>query len=64
MKFWQRALFVICTRVASLHSYYMKNALVFSQLEARSYLMYTRNGIITVRVVKSQVSVYNLASPE
>ena len=42
----------------------MKNALVFSQLEARSYLMYTRNGIITVRVVKSQVSVYNLASPE
>ena len=41
----------------------MKNVLVFSQLEARNYLMYTRNGIITVRVVKSQVSVTNLTSP-
>ena len=41
----------------------MKNVLVFSQLEPRNYLMYTRNGIITVRVVKSQVSVTNLTSP-
>ena len=63
MKFWQRALFVICTRVASLHSCYMKNALVFSQSEARNYFIYTRNGIITVCVVKSQVSFSNLTSP-
>ena len=57
------ALFVICTRVASLHSCYMKNALVFSQSEARNYFMYTRNGIITVCAVKSQVSVSNLTNP-
>ena len=41
----------------------MKTALVFSQSEARNYFMYTRNGIITVRAVQSQVSVSNLTSP-
>ena len=62
-KFWRRVVFVICTRDASLHSRYMKNALVFSQSEARNYFIYTRNGIITVCVVKSQVSFSNLTSP-
>ena len=32
-----RALFVICTRVITLHSCYMKNAFVFSQSEARNF---------------------------
>ena len=41
----------------------MKNALVFSQSEARNYFMYTRNDIITVCAVKSQVSVSNLTNP-
>ena len=37
-KLWQRALFVICNRVATLHSCYMKNILVFSQSGARDFL--------------------------
>ena len=32
-----RALFVICTRVITLHSCYMKNAFVFSQSDARNF---------------------------
>ena len=35
-----RALFVICTRVKTLHSCYMKNATVFSQSDARNFFMY------------------------
>ena len=38
-KFWLRALFVICTRVTTLDSCYMKNALVFSQSEARYFFL-------------------------
>ena len=33
------ALFVICTRVTTLDSCYMKNALVFSQSEARYFFL-------------------------
>ena len=32
-----RALFVICTRVITLHSCYMKNVFVFSQSDARFF---------------------------
>ena len=32
------ALFAICNRVTTLHSCYMKDALVFSQLEARNLI--------------------------
>ena len=35
-----RALFVICTRVTTLHSCYMKNAPVFSQSDTRNFFMY------------------------
>ena len=34
------ALFVICTHVPPLHPWYMTNALVFSQSEARKCFMY------------------------
>ena len=36
-----RTLFVICTRVKTLHSCYMKIALVFSQSEAHHFFMYS-----------------------
>ena len=39
--FVARALFVICTRVTTLHSCYMKIALVSSQSEANNFLMYS-----------------------
>ena len=35
-----RALFVICTRVKTLHLCYMKNATVFSQSDACNFFMY------------------------
>ena len=38
-----RALFVICTRVTTLHSCYMKNAPVFSQSDTRNFFMYVIN---------------------
>ena len=35
-----RALFVICIRVTTLHSCYMKNAFVFSQRDALNFFVY------------------------
>ena len=35
-----RVLVVICTRVTTLHTCYMKNAPVFSQSDARNFFMY------------------------
>ena len=35
-----RVLIVICTRVTTLHSCYMKNVLVFSQSDVRNFLTY------------------------
>ena len=40
MKFWQRTLFVICNCVTTLHSCYMKNALVFSQSDTHYLFLY------------------------
>ena len=39
--FVARALFVICTRVTTLHSCYMKIALVSSQSEVHHFFMYS-----------------------
>ena len=39
----RRELFVICTRVTTLHSCYMKNALVSSQSDASNFCMYIIN---------------------
>ena len=41
-----RALFVICTRVTTLHSCYMKNPPVFSQSDTRNFFMYVMSAQI------------------
>ena len=43
--------FVICTCVTTLHSCYMKNALVFSQSDARKFFMYFIAIIIIIIVI-------------
>ena len=34
-------LFVMCTGLITLHLYYMKNALIFSQSEVQNFFMYS-----------------------
>ena len=43
--------FVICTCVTTLHSCYMKNALVFSQSDARKFFMYFIAIIIIIIII-------------
>ena len=45
-----RLIFFICTRVTTLHPCYMKNALVFSQSDARYFFMYINFVFLTTLI--------------
>ena len=51
--------FVICTCVTTLHSCYMKNALVFSQSDARKFFMYFI-AIIIIIIITIVIIVINI----
>lgn len=52
-----RALFVTCTRGTTLHSRHMKNALVFSQLDARYFSMYIVTPLTRIFIVSSSLPI-------
>ena len=52
--------FVICTCVTTLHSCYMKNALVFSQSDARKFFMYLIAFIIIIIIIIIVIIIINI----